>query len=471
MKRPTAGYAMVIALILVAALAVTAASIVQTTARNTRTAATYTRGAVLGVQQRNVLSYSSRLLEANASRLTQSLPAPSAGVRALQDALQTATASWCTRDPDGQGQNRIRVYFRMDAAACGQALPSGVALPDPKLETAGDLTRASLPFVIVAPSGGRTAIQAGSLLAQYGAAPASTYSLLVPNDLNLTSHLRLNGTSQVDGILRVQTPATLSGTIGTSNCNAITTTCAGTRSLTVNGAAVPVMSLAPSAGRPAGVGGSVVIGTPSESADLSPLPAPQVGLVTSELTLSVQEGGEQVMKGCFAIFCTTYYVKNGNLYRGSLDSAPIFTGWDGLLAVNAAGGDLTIQGADPNASSVGIPLGIVTASNVVIKGDLTYEQTNCIDGLCNSAGTSQFLSVQAPSVRVTTETRQVHGTFITPNFISNAPLTLFGTIIGMPQGSDVLNIQPDTRAQDGLRAPGTPLLASRWRQPSITLTP
>lgn len=470
MRRSTAGWVFPYVLILVAILASIVISLIQTAANNTRTAATYTRGALLGVDQRNVLSYGSRLLEANVSQLVQRLPAPSAGAAALQEALQRQADTWCTRDPDGRGQNRIRVYFQANATVCGQPLPQNVPLNPPKFEIDGSLTQATLPFVIVAPAGGRTATQTGSILAQYGAPPASAYALLVPGDLNLPSRLHVNGFSQVDGILRIQTPANLSGVMSTSNCNAVTATCTGERALTLNGTVVPVMSLVPSPGRPAEVGGTVVLGAPSESATLQLAGVPQVGIVTSELTLSVLESGEQVVKGCFGVFCTTYYIRGGNLYRGSLDSAPILTGWNGLMTVTSLGTDVTIQGTNPDASSVGIPLGIVTTSNVVIKGNLTYEQTNCIDGLCNPSGTTQFLSVQAPSVRVTTDARQVHGTFITPSFVSNAPLTLFGTIIGTPQGSDTLNIQPDRRALQGLRAPGTPLLATRWRQAAVTLS-
>ncbi|MFK7603647.1 hypothetical protein ACI3L1_15695 [Deinococcus sp. SM5_A1] len=114
------------AMILSAVLMLVAASVVQSAAALQRSAGSVTCGALLNVAERNVLTYGQRLLEVNAGVLTRHVT-PDATAASMAPSAQGLADGWCSRDPDGTGAGRVRVYFtaRLRCAAFGRRGTAG----------------------------------------------------------------------------------------------------------------------------------------------------------------------------------------------------------------------------------------------------------------------------------------------------------------------------------------------------------
>lgn len=458
------GFTLIWALILGALLLVIALAMVQSAGAVSRSASSLTRGRVLDVQEHNLLGYEQRLLEANAAQLIRTLPSPDSGAVALQQTLQPQLDRWCTRDPDGRGTNRLRVYA--STQACGQGLP--VATPTtPQLSTDNGLTTATFPLALVAPVAGRPGVHTANLSAIYGAASAGIYGLILPGDFRFPASLHVQGNVQVNGRLSFDTAPDVSGILGTSSCTAVADGCQGNASITVRSSTVPVMSLTPSVGHPLGMLGTMVTSTVGEVAA-----APNVAgltLTADRIVLGVMGDGSQYIKSCLGSLCTEYVGRaDGNLYR--LDTGDlVIAAWSGVLGVTSPG---AVQLSPLNADTVSIAraLSLITANPLTVTGNLSYVQTSCSKDLCNAAGTTATFGLFASTVTVASEARRLHAHVVTSQF-NCATVTIFGSLNGTPQNSGTLNIQADERALEGIVPPGLGTLAARWRLAHVSFNP
>lgn len=448
---------MVWALILSAILGLIAASLIQAAGIGSRSTRGVMQGALSAVERGNLFSYEQRLLEANSGALLRSLDAPSQGAGVLASELQSRADAWCGRDPDGKGAGRVRVYFTEQA--CGQSLPSGISIAPPRLS--GNVMEA--PFVLQA---GRE-IRRGTLRAQYGDAPASIYALLSSSSLSLGSNIRIDGDAHTDGYLSLSSPV-VSGVLSSSNCAALSPGCVGERQVDIGGTPQSPMGLLPSPAQPAELEGTLSLGQSGETAALN-TPALS-GLTTNatKVVLGVLSSGEQSIQVCQGAACTDYIaLDSGDLALSSGDV--MIPSWSGVIGLSGSAVTVTPRGADE--PSVVRPLSIISDEPVTIGGSLTYAQTSCAGDVCNASGAQQFLSIQAPRITVSQETVRIHGVMIAPQFVWNAPLTIFGSVIGTPQGNDTLRIQEDPRSREGQAAPGVPHLSAQWRQAEVTIQP
>ncbi|GGR12711.1 hypothetical protein [Deinococcus ruber] len=463
----TQGFSLIWALILSAVLMAVTVSLVQIAGRSVRTSGSIARGTLLSVSEQNVLSYSRRLLEANAARLVDALPAPTDSPAPLTAFLQGSVDTWCNRDPDGGGGGRLRVYFT--ATSCGVARPSDAPLPAATLTPLeGGTVRADFPFVIVAPTAGRSTIRSGTLTAFFGAAPVTSYSLLVPDDLILDGRVSVNGNVHVDGHLTVQQRAQIDGLLSVSNCNVATPLCTGRPEVTVGTSSATVMQLLPSPARPAWSSGQVALGQRGETGAATPGQLVGLTITASDIALGVLGDGSQYIHACsYGVVCLDYVADaQGNLYQG--DNQQLLTShWTGVVNVVSPGGPITLRPQQPDGPSINLPLSVNTTAPVILTGNLTYDLTSCAGNVCSAGGDSQLFSVSAPSIRATAQVQRVHGTLVTNTFTNEGNMTLFGSLDGHPAGSAPLLIQQDARALRGLAAPSVPRLVAQWRGATI----
>jgi type II secretory pathway pseudopilin PulG len=467
MKRH-GGFTLVWVLILLTLLSTVAAALMQSASTSARSARSIVAGSLREVQERNLLSYGGRLLEANAAALVGSLPSPDGmSAAGLAARLQSGVAGWCGRDPDGGGANRMRVYFT--GQACGAALPAGVSAPQPRLISQGSgLWGLEAPFVLVAPTPGRAVVRRGTLYAQYGAAPASVYALLASGSLTLDETVRVRGDVHTDGRLTLRGAVEVDGAVSSSACTAVTPGCVGVRAVTLGDVSVPVMQVAPSPGRPRGFTGFLALGQAGETAGMSAPTVPGLRVTAQEVVLGVTASGEQVVRTCLNGACTEYLgTADGSLRDAA--GAVVISAWSGAIGVTGAG-DVTVRPVNPDAPSIARPVSVVSTSRVVVTGSLTYAQSTCAGETCSAAGVTDVFSVQAPEVRVTSATVRLHGTVIAPSVRLENVLTVYGSVVGVPSGGRLL-IQADPRARQGIAAPGVPRLSARWRQARVGVNP
>lgn len=455
------GFSLVWALILAAILSLVAASLIQTASVGNRSVQAITQRTLVDIERSNILTYSQRLLEANASTLARSLTMPNTAA-GLSGQLQAAVNTWCARDPDGKGANRIRIYFT--SQACAQPLPAGVNITPAQLSTTGLATTLKAPFVIVA---GKD-VQRGVFTAHYGSSPASVYGLLSPDDLTLSENIEVDGDAHTDGSLDLQGVPLVTGTLSSSSCAIVSAQCQGNKEVRLRGVRTPVMSLLPMPARPQGFKGNLSLGQSGETAGLGRLSLSGLTTQADRILLGVLGSGEQLIRVCESGNCTDYIgLDSGDLALSTEEM--VISPWNGVIGV-IGGGGVTLAPIDPDQPSIVRPLSLVTPGALTIDGSLTYAQTSCAGNVCNASGANQFLSVQARDITVNSSVVRVHGFLISRKLIYSAPLTIFGSVISTPEGTGKLRIQEDPRGTAQV-APGIPLLSAQWRQAEVTISP
>lgn len=469
----TKGFTLIWVLIMLVILAAVSGAMLQSASTSDRTARAVARGALLRIHERNTLTYSQRLLEANAGSLLRALPTPSSTAASdVQSNLQQQVDTWCARDVDGS-TNRVRIYF--SSTACDQALPSGQAAPAVRLVNVGSsLWSMDAEFLIVAGPTNRPTIRRGLLSARYGAAPASSYALLSAADTTLDSRLRIQGDAHVDGRLTLRGTVDLVGALSASNCQVVTSGCTGAAEVTLNDTRTSAMAILPTPARPAGLTGTLSVGQAGETVSMSTPSLSGLTLTASTVDLGVLASGEQYIKACTSIlFCKTYIgTSDGALREGNVQNTPLINAWNGAIGITPVGTEVLIRPVNPDAPSVARSLSLVVSGAARLDGNITYTQTSCSAEICNPDPTNDALSLQASRVTVTTRTVRTHATILTDQFLVSAPLTLFGSLIGAPNGIGAqLFIQADPRARTGLAPVGVPRLAARWRQAAVTVFP
>ncbi|GGS02892.1 type II secretion system protein [Deinococcus sedimenti] len=471
----TKGFTLIWVLIMLVVLAAVSGAMLQSANTSDRTARAVARGALIRIQERNTLTYSQRLLEANAGSLLRALPAPSAFAAGdIQSQLQHQVDDWCPRDVDGSG-SQVLIYFA--STACGTALPAGHRAPAVQLKNSGpDLWTMEAEFLLVAGPSTHPTVRRGLLSASYGASPASTYALLSTGDTTLDSRVQIQGDAHVDGHLTLRGPVELSGALSTSNCQVVTSGCVGTAQVTLSDARTSAMSILPTPAHPAGLTGTLGFGQAGETAAMTLPTLSGLTIVASTVDLGVLSSGEQYIRACVTVMvCTTYLgTADGALRLGNVQNAPLISAWNGVIGITPVGGEVVIRPVNPDAPSVSRSLSLVVtgAGAARIDGNLMYTQTSCSADACTPDLTHDALSLQASRVTVTSRTVRTHATVITDQFIVTAPLTLFGSLIGTPAGiSAQLSIQTDARARTGFAPVGVPRLAARWRQSAVTVDP
>lgn len=461
MKTRTAGFSLIWALILSTLLVTLAFNLIRSAQTINRSSRAVTQDALNSIAERNALTYAQRLLEVTAPHLLSTLPTnASAAELALQ--MQNLMNNYCDRLPDGT--TNFRVYFT--SAACGVSL-SGT-LPNATDSTAGPTRQITLPFVLSVQQGDLITSRKGTLTAQSGAVPASTYALLSAGDLTLGNRVQVVGDVQVDGHLGITEQADVTGVLSNSNCGLVTAGCSGARSIDLGSQSTDVMALTPTSARPSILTGGIL--SSGQQAETPSMHAPALTPYTvsaDTLILGVYGDGTQYFQACLEGACTNYGVDgSGNLYRDNYDQPPVASAWNGALEVDAPG-TLTIRPYNPDAASVARPLSVTTNQPVIIDGNVTYQQTSCAGQLCQNNGSNVTFSLQAPSVEVSGYTVRLHGAVQTGSFRNDSPLSVYGSVIGTLAGTGSLMIQGDSRAQEGLAAPLVPVLNNQWRKVNV----
>jgi hypothetical protein len=469
MRARHEGFTLIWALVVSALLMMIAASIVQSAGSGERSSRAVLTGTLTTVRERNVLSYSQRLLEANAASLLAALPAPLVDPAALPALMQGQVNGWCGRDPDGAGTGRVRVFFTR--SACGTALPGDIPLPAVRVTNQGGSALVELPFVIVAGTGPRPASRSGVLSGRYGAPPASVYSYLSPSSLSLGSQHTIQGAVHTDGQLALSSGVTLTGTVSASDCGSLSAACLGERAITVNGSRTGVTSLAPSPAHPLDIPAAVTTRQASETASLTPSALSSYPIDATTVYLSVLGDGSQSLTACTtAWLCQNFTAdRNRTLYRNGHLTTPVMSNWNGRFTVTSLTGHLTVARAG-TGPVVARGLSLYTPGIATVAQDITYAQTACRSDVCDTGGADDTFSLQAASISVAAGVSTLHGAYIANTITYAGPLTVFGSLIGTVSGGQPLTLLGDSRAQQGITAPGVPTLRLGWRQAQVTYT-
>ncbi len=467
--NPSAGTALIWALMIAMVLITVAASLAQS-AHATQRSARSTGGAALrAIEDRNALTYTRRLLEAGAAPLMAGAPNPVTDAAAIAQILQQRADGWCGRDPDGHGPNRVRVYFTR--TACGSSLPNDIPLDQVRITPASGAYLAEIPFVLWAGTGQH---RRGLVTAHYGSPPANAYTLLTASDLTLSARLQVNGRVHSDGTVNLVTGAQARGTISSSNCLAVSATCTGAAQAGRDGTATGVMELRPSPGHPAGVDAFFTSRQASETANLVTAAPAAISVTADQLTLGVLGDGGQWIRACSQGVCTTYSADaSGTLYQDGYLTNPVYTMWSGVLRVTSVTGALQISPHSNAGPAISQPLSILTDQPVTVTGALRYAQATCAADVCNAAAAAERFSLHAPSIQVADTAPILHGTYVAPVVTVQGPLFVFGSLVGSPTltGPASLTLTGDDRALQGLAAPAVGRLHTGWRHVAVSVSP